>query len=153
MRRRVVVPGQASLFAEPKPVRPSPRRVIPHHCHVPGCDVSVPPRLLMCRKHWAMVPSATRRDVWRYFDPSQCAPGPRPRPTESWTRAARAAIEAVLDALGERVLKTLPRTLPVLEETPPAGMTTATLRIVIGRLRREDRARFEENRLVPADFV
>lgn len=149
MRRRVVDPGQASLFApEPEPVRP--RRVIPHHCHVPGCDVTVPPRLLMCRKHWAMVPSQTRRDVWRYFDPSQCegAPGARPRPTESWTRAARAAIEAVLDKLGDRVLGALPRTVLALEETPPAGMTTATLRIVVGRLTRAKRIRFEGDTLV-----
>lgn len=147
MRRRIVVPGQASLFASepappPRPERP-PR--VAHHCHVPGCDVSVPPRLLMCRRHWAMVPAETRRDVWKHFDPAQCATGPRPRPTDSWLRAARTAIDAVLDVLGNRVVDAIreaPRTLPALEDEPPAGLNHQTARIVAKRLLNAKRIRF-----------
>lgn len=36
-----------------------------HHCHMPGCRVATPPRLLMCAKHWAAVEPATQREVYR----------------------------------------------------------------------------------------
>lgn len=157
MRRRIVEPGQTSLplVSPPEPVRPRPARQPAHHCHLPGCDVAVPPKLLMCRKHWAMVPSAIRRDVWRYFDPAQCSDQPnRPLPSESWHRAADAAIDAVLDALGDRVVKAVtagPLSVTTLEDEPPGGMTVATLRRVLNRLLRVKRLRYDaENRLVPA---
>lgn len=36
-----------------------------HHCHVPGCPVKTPPRLLTCPPHWAMVDPPTQREVYR----------------------------------------------------------------------------------------
>ena len=38
-----------------------------HHCHAEGCKVSVPPRMLMCRKHWFMADRAYRELVWAYY--------------------------------------------------------------------------------------
>lgn len=40
---------------------------MPHYCHAIGCPVPVPPRLLMCRRHWRMVPPNLQRDVWRTY--------------------------------------------------------------------------------------
>jgi hypothetical protein len=37
---------------------------MPHTCHAEGCEVAVPPKLLMCLKHWRMVPKHLQREVW-----------------------------------------------------------------------------------------
>lgn len=106
----------------------------------------------MCRKHWGMVPASIQRQVWRHFDPQQCSSRPdRPLPTESWHEAADAAIDAVLDALGDRLVKDLarsPRTATALEDEPPAGMTAVTLRRVMNRLFRTKRLRYDEQQRV-----
>ena len=36
-----------------------------HTCHLRYCDSPCPPRHLFCRKHWAMVPLPTQREVYR----------------------------------------------------------------------------------------
>lgn len=36
-----------------------------HHCHALGCKRSCPPRMLMCRPCWSMVPDALRAEVYR----------------------------------------------------------------------------------------
>lgn len=38
---------------------------IEHHCHAVGCKKSVPPRLLMCKPHWALVPVELQVEVCR----------------------------------------------------------------------------------------
>jgi hypothetical protein len=63
-----------------------------HTCHAVGCNVSVPPRLLMCIKHWRMVPLAIQRKVWRAYRPGQEIDK---RPTDNYFVVAREAIEAV----------------------------------------------------------
>jgi hypothetical protein len=63
-----------------------------HTCHVRGCKVEVPPEMLMCRKHWRMVPPRIRRAVWRHYRPGQCDDK---RPSKAWHEAADAAIAAV----------------------------------------------------------
>lgn len=45
--------------------------VVPHRCHAEGCDATIPPRLLMCRKHWRMVPRWLQRAVWAAYRPGQ----------------------------------------------------------------------------------
>lgn len=65
-----------------------------HHCHAEGCRVAVPPEMLMCKRHWFMVPKALREEVWRTYRPGQCDDK---TPSEEWHKAADAAIKAVSD--------------------------------------------------------
>ena len=68
-----------------------------HVCHAHGCSVVVPPRLLMCRKHWSLVPAPLRDAVWRTYRPGQ----ERTKdPTHEYLAAAQAAIDAVAVAEG-----------------------------------------------------
>ena len=64
-----------------------------HRCHVPGCPVAVPPELLMCGKHWAAVPKALQREVWRHYRVGQCDDK---NPSCAWHAAADAAIAHVV---------------------------------------------------------
>lgn len=36
-----------------------------HHCHAMWCKTSCAPRLLMCPKHWLMVPKELQDEVYR----------------------------------------------------------------------------------------
>lgn len=63
-----------------------------HHCHAVGCIEHVPPELLMCCTHWAMVPPKLRRNVLQTYRPGQCDDK---KPSEAWRNAAGAAIKAV----------------------------------------------------------
>lgn len=42
-----------------------------HLCHAIGCAIAVPPRLLMCARHWRMVPADIQRRVWTNYRPGQ----------------------------------------------------------------------------------
>ena len=42
-----------------------------HHCHWPGCDVEVPPKLWGCRAHWYRLPPVLRRRIWNTYVPGQ----------------------------------------------------------------------------------
>lgn len=54
----------------------------------------MPPRMLMCRKHWRMVPSRLQDAVWATYRPGQ----ERDKdPTDDYLDAARAAIDAVAE--------------------------------------------------------
>lgn len=63
-----------------------------HTCHAEGCTRVVPPRLLMCPRHWAMVPPALQAGVWRHYRTGQEIDK---RPTREYLDAAHAAIAAV----------------------------------------------------------
>lgn len=63
-----------------------------HTCHADGCDTPVLPRLLMCGRHWRMVPHALQAAVWGEYVPGQET---RKDPTRDYLDAARAAIAAV----------------------------------------------------------
>lgn len=77
-----------------------------HLCHAEGCPFKVPPKMLMCRKHWAMVPRAIQRAVWNSYTPGQCDwptnPTTAPKPSNDWLRAATGAIRAVAEKEGRR---------------------------------------------------
>lgn len=63
-----------------------------HTCHAEGCETVVPPRMLMCLKHWRLVPKALQADVWEHYQPGQ----ERTKdPTPEYLGAAQAAIRAV----------------------------------------------------------
>lgn len=63
-----------------------------HVCHAVGCNVSVPPKMLMCRRHWFMVPKPLRVAVWAAYVPGQET---RKDPTDEYMSVQRAAVEAV----------------------------------------------------------
>lgn len=42
-----------------------------HLCHAIGCKKTVPPRMLMCIRHWKMVHGATQKLVWKTYRPGQ----------------------------------------------------------------------------------
>lgn len=68
-------------------------------CHAIGCTVGVPPRALMCPRHWSMVPTQLRDAVLDNYRPGQ---EHSKRPTPSYLEAAEAAVNAVaaIDAQG-----------------------------------------------------
>jgi hypothetical protein len=66
----------------------------PHHCHAKGCSVEVKPELLMCYKHWRMVPKAIQKKVWEHYRPGQCNDK---NPSKEWHQAADEAIKYVYE--------------------------------------------------------
>jgi hypothetical protein len=69
-----------------------------HRCHAVDCDEKVRPRLLMCRKHWYMVPKAIRDEVLRLYVPGQEV---RKDPTEDYLNVAQRAINVVAGKEGK----------------------------------------------------
>lgn len=67
---------------------------IPHRCHAIDCTEPVPPKMLMCREHWRMVPAALKRRVWATYVPGQEV---RKDPTAEYLAAHIAAVEAAYD--------------------------------------------------------
>lgn len=63
-----------------------------HLCHAKDCAVVVEPRLLMCARHWRMVPADLRAAVLATYRKGQEIDK---RPSKAYARAARAAINAV----------------------------------------------------------
>ncbi len=65
-----------------------------HTCHAKGCRTHVRPALLMCRRHWAMVPPALRTAIWATYRPGQERDK---QPSREYLAAARDAINAVAE--------------------------------------------------------
>lgn len=42
-----------------------------HECHAHDCKREIPPRLLMCGRHWRLVPPAVRELVWSVYRKGQ----------------------------------------------------------------------------------
>ena len=68
-----------------------------HHCHAAGCTVKTPPKLLMCRRHWYMVPAPLRALVWKHYRAGQERDK---RPSKEYLAVAFQAIKAVAVAEG-----------------------------------------------------
>lgn len=64
-----------------------------HHCHAKFCKIKTKPEMLMCFKHWKMVPRQIQLKVWRHYRPGQCEDK---QPSPGWHQAADEAIAAVL---------------------------------------------------------
>ena len=60
-----------------------------HYCHAKDCLVEVPRAMFMCRKHWYMLPKATRDAVWAVYVPGQ---EERMDPTEEYIVVTSKAI-------------------------------------------------------------
>lgn len=76
------------------------QRPAPHVCHAIDCTVPVPPRMLMCRRHWRMVPRDVQALVWAEYRPGQEI---RKDPTRAYLTAANRAIDAVAAIEGRGV--------------------------------------------------
>lgn len=70
-----------------------------HTCHAEGCDAEVAPKLLMCGRHWRMVPGLLRARVWATYREGQEVDK---KPSQAYMEAQRAAIEAVALREGRR---------------------------------------------------
>lgn len=42
-----------------------------HTCHAIECEKPVPPRMLMCARHWGMLPNDHKKAIWRTYRPGQ----------------------------------------------------------------------------------
>lgn len=63
-----------------------------HHCHAKLCTTHCRPELLMCPKHWRMVPAILKRRVLATYRRGQCNDK---SPSLAWHEAADAAIASV----------------------------------------------------------
>lgn len=63
-----------------------------HHCHAKNCPTPCKPEMLMCGRHWYMVPKRIQAAVWKHYRPGQCDDK---RPSKEWFEAANAAIASV----------------------------------------------------------
>jgi hypothetical protein len=73
-----------------------------HTCLARGCGLIVAPRLLMCRRHWRMVPPELQRAVWHHYRPGQERDK---RPSALYLESAQRAIEAVAHREAQRLEK------------------------------------------------
>lgn len=74
-----------------------------HRCHAEGCTQNVAPRLLMCYRHWCMVPKRLQDAVWANYRQGQEVDK---RPSEAYLAAARAAVTAVRNKEQPETLQT-----------------------------------------------
>lgn len=86
---------------------------MPHLCHALGCQVAVPPKLLMCRRHWFMVPRELQRGVWAEYRPGQEVDK---NPTSEYLLAAHRAVLAVAVKEGKLTVELARRLLEKLEK-------------------------------------
>lgn len=68
-----------------------------HLCHAEGCERRIPARMLMCGKHWRMVPKTEQDAVWATYRPGQ---EQTKDPSRAYLIAARDAINAVAEKEG-----------------------------------------------------
>ena len=71
---------------------------LPSRCAAVGCNASIPRRMLMCRRHWRMVPLSMRLNVLAAYRTGQ--EDGSVRLGREWLAAAREAIDAVARAEG-----------------------------------------------------
>lgn len=71
-----------------------------HICHAEGCETPCPPRLLMCARHWRMVPKELQNAVYDTYRPGQERDM---RPSIYWLDAATAAENHVREIEGYHV--------------------------------------------------
>jgi hypothetical protein len=93
--------GHGSPESEPQsrpvetPAEHEANPLLEHGCHAEGCDTPVDATLLMCTKHWRMVPLALQQKVWRHYRAGQ---EQDKQPSAEYLEAAKNAIAAVKQA-------------------------------------------------------
>jgi len=68
-----------------------------HLCHAIDCPKHVPPRMLMCRQHWSMVPKTLQAAIWEAYVPGQEI---TKTPSAKYMQVQQQAVQAV--AIKER---------------------------------------------------
>lgn len=68
-----------------------------HTCHAKGCQVRTQPKMLMCLRHWRMVPKAMQQEVWGVYVPGQEV---RKDPSGEYLRVVRKVIDHVAELDG-----------------------------------------------------
>lgn len=68
-----------------------------HTCHALGCRAFVAPKLLMCGKHWRMVPPEIQRQVWATYRSGQEVDK---NPSFEYIQAQKRAVAAVAQLEG-----------------------------------------------------
>lgn len=63
-----------------------------HKCHAVNCSAEVPPKMLMCLRHWRMVPKSLQDRVWATYRSEQEI---AKTPSQNYLQAAMDAIRAV----------------------------------------------------------
>lgn len=63
-----------------------------HRCHAKGCSAKVKPEMLMCFKHWKMVPRKLQLEVYKTYRVGQCDDK---QVSRDWFKAADACIDYV----------------------------------------------------------
>jgi len=63
-----------------------------HTCHAIECKKEIKPELLMCFKHWHMVPPDTQKSIWCHYRKGQCDDW---SPSAEYCTAAKLAVEEV----------------------------------------------------------
>lgn len=75
-----------------------------HTCHAIDCHIPVEPKLIMCRKHWKMVPKHLQQSIWYHYRPGQ---EQDKRPSPEYVVTARQAVNAVAAKEGKPLLPDL----------------------------------------------
>jgi hypothetical protein len=70
-----------------------------HACHWPECEKKVPPKLLMCARHWKTLPQSIRSAIWATYRDGQEIDK---NPSREYVAAARAAQEWARERERER---------------------------------------------------
>lgn len=68
-----------------------------HTCHAYQCNTEVKPEMIMCFKHWKMVPALIQRRIWATYRRGQCDDK---QISEAYGKAAKEAIRAVAQKEG-----------------------------------------------------
>jgi hypothetical protein len=105
-RGQVAPPGKRCHFCG----REGPPR--PHTCHARECETPVKPEMLMCLRHWRMVPRKIQRAVWAAYRPGQCDDRDVSR---DWLTAADAAIGYVSQLEGRGLTPTEAKALETFQ--------------------------------------
>ncbi|MFZ5621142.1 MAG: hypothetical protein ACOY5W_08995 [Pseudomonadota bacterium] len=71
-----------------------------HACRAHGCCSQIPPELLLCGRHWKMVPKELKRALWKLSRPGSDA---TKRTSDRYLTAAANAINAVAEIEQGRV--------------------------------------------------
>lgn len=75
-----------------------------HTCHAEECEVHVPPKMFMCRRHWFTLPKALRDEIWlQYAVGQEMRMDPTPEYLNVAMRCVRfVAVKEGLIPVGER---------------------------------------------------
>ena len=82
-----------------------------HHCHANDCPTITSPALLMCPKHWRMVPAAMQRKVYSTFK-LRGSPGGDPASWANYYAACADAVEHVAALEGKPAGNSYRRSVP-----------------------------------------